>query len=90
MRCLTAILIALLMTSAANAEKIKFCFLFCIIESEVSDSFVAAYKRVILSPADSADIKKLPRPLRERLTANETLYRCETDWRGRPICSSSK
>lgn len=78
------------MTSAASADRIKFCFLFCAVEADGPvDSFTQVYSRVILSPADSEEIKKLSRPLRERITGNEVKYRCETDWKGRPICTGA-
>lgn len=87
MRCLTATLTLLLTISAAEADRIKFCFIFCAVEQQgVVDSFSSVYQRVITSPADSAEIKKLSRPLRERLTRNEILYRCSTGWNN-SICA---
>lgn len=77
MRCLTAILTVLLMTSAAKADRVKFCFLFCAVESPAAvDSFCTSYSRVIRNPSDAAAVKGLPRNLRERNAANDTLYRC--------------
>lgn len=86
MRCLIAILTLLLTISAAEAQKVKLCILFCVVEQEGAvDSFSTLYERVITSPADSAEVKKLSRPLRERLTRNEVLYRCSTGWKS-PLC----
>jgi predicted NAD/FAD-binding protein len=76
--------------SAAEADRIKFCFIFCAVEHHGAvDSFSTVYQRVITSPADSAEIKKLSRPLRERLTRNEALYRCATGWNN-AICGNAK
>ncbi len=86
MRCLMAILILLSMISGANADRVRFCFLFCAVETPAAvDSFDKLYQRVVTSPADAGEIKKLSRPLRERLTRNETLYRCSQGWQN-PIC----
>lgn len=90
MRWMMASLIALSTISAASADRVRFCLLVCVVESQggAVDSFTALYNRVIMSPADSAAIKKLPRPLRERLTRNEVLYRCSTGW-DNPICKAA-
>lgn len=86
MRCLMASLMILSTISAASADRVRFCFLFCAVESPAAvDSFDKAYERVILTPADSAAVKALPRGVRERLTRNEVLYRCSTGWQN-PIC----
>ena len=91
MRWMMASLIALSMTSAASADRVRFCLLVCVVESAGSavDSFTTLYNRVVTSPADADAIKKLPRPLRERLTRNEVLYRCSTGW-DNPICRTAK
>lgn len=90
MRCLTAILTLLLTISAAEAQKVRLCLLFCVVEQQGAvDSFSSLYNRVITSPADSAEVKKLSRPLRERLTRNEVLYRCSTGWNN-SICGKAK
>lgn len=86
MRCLMASLIILSTISAASADRVRLCLLFCLVESAgATDSFSASYQRVITSPADSAAIKVLPRGVRERLTRNEVLYRCSQGWQN-PIC----
>lgn len=77
------------MTSAAQAEKVRFCFLFCAVERDVVDSYQSLYGRVITDPSDSDAIKKLPRPLRERIVRNETLHRCLSGW-DNPICNELK
>lgn len=86
MRCLTAILITLSMISAAQAERVRLCVLFCLVETTGPvDSFAALYERVIRTPAEADEVKRLSRALRERLTRNEVLYRCATGW-SNPIC----
>jgi hypothetical protein len=90
MRCLMASLILLSTISVAQADKIKFCFLFCAVETPAAvDSYTTLYERVILSPQDADSVKQLPRALRERLTRNEVLYRCSTGWNN-PICAEAK
>lgn len=87
MRCLMASLMLLSTISAANADKVRLCVLFCLVETpKAVDSFDKAYERVVLTPEDAAAIKKLPRGLRERLTRNEVLYRCSMGWQN-PICN---
>lgn len=89
MRWMMASLIVLSMISAAEAQRVRFCLLVCVVESQGAvDSFTTLYNRVITSPSDSEAIKKLPRPLRERLTRNEVLYRCSTGW-DNPICKAA-
>lgn len=86
MRCLMASLMLLSTISAASADKVRLCLLFCVVETpDAVDSFSKAYERVIQSSDDAGAIKKLPRALRERLTRNEVLYRCSTGWQN-PIC----
>lgn len=81
MRCLMASLMLLSMISVAEADRVRLCILFCIVETPAAvDSFTTLYQRVITTPADANEIKRLSRPLRERLTRNEVLYRCSTGW----------
>ncbi len=90
MRCLTAILVLLSTISAADADRVRLCILFCVVETPAAvDSFDKLYERVIVSPADSAEVNRLSRPLRERLTRNEVLYRCSTGWNN-AICETLK
>lgn len=87
MRCPTAILMTSMMLSAAQADTVRFCFLFCAVEdAPVVDSFCQAYQRVNASAADSAEIKKLSRGPRARLTANDVLYLCKCKIWDNPIC----
>lgn len=86
MRCLMASLMILSTISAAQADRVRLCVLFCLIESPPAvDSYTALYEMVIRSPTDADEVKRLSRPLRERLTRNEVLYRCATGW-SNPIC----
>lgn len=89
MRYLMAGLTILLMLSAApaRADRVKFCFLFCQIEQETPvDSFCQVYQKVNQGPTDSAEIKKLSRGPKDRLTANEVLYLCKCKGWDHPIC----
>lgn len=91
MRCLIAILIGLSTISAANAERVRFCFLLCAIEAPATaDSFCAAYERVIRSGDDTAGVKALSRTAKARLARNETLYRCACENWNNPICATAK
>ena len=79
----------LLMLSAvpARADRVKFCFLFCEVETTpVVDSFCQSYLQVSKSPSDSAEIKKLPRGPKVRTTANDVLYLCKCKAWDNPIC----
>lgn len=88
MRCLIAMLMTLLMLSGARAGEIKFCFLICAYELPAPvDSFCQSYQRVNRSPADSAEVKKLSRGPKDRLTANDVLYLCRCKGWDNPICS---
>ena len=89
MRYLTISLAAWLTLSAAPAvaDTIKFCFLFCAVEpAPAVDGFCAAYQRVNQSAADAAEIKRLSRAPRVRLTANDVLYLCKCRGWDNPIC----
>ena len=89
MRYPTAALTISLMLSAtqASADTIKFCFLFCAVESApVVDSFCTSYLQVNQSAADSAEIKKLSRTPKVRLNANDVLYLCKCKAWDNPIC----
>jgi hypothetical protein len=87
MRCLMAGLTILLMLSGARADTIKFCFLFCSVETApVVDSFCQTYQRVNQSAADSAEIKKLSRAPKVRLNANDVLYLCKCKAWDNAIC----
>lgn len=93
MRCLIALLTISLMLSATptKADAIKFCFLFCAVETApVIDSFCQAYQQVNQSPADSAEIKKLSRAPKVRLDANDVLYLCKCKGWDNPICLAAK
>lgn len=88
MRCLIATLTILLTLSAARADEIQFCFLFCSVKQAAPvDSFCQSYQRVNQSAADSAEIKKLSRGPKVRLTANDVLYLCKCKGWDNPICS---
>lgn len=90
MRCLMASLMLLSTISAAQADRVRLCVLFCLVDPPAAvDSFDRAYEPVIRTPEDAAQIKHLPRALRERLTRNETLYRCSKGW-ANPICKGMK
>ena len=88
MRYLTTGLTIFLMLSAApaRADEVEFCFLFCTVKRPVVDSFCQSYQQVNQSPADSAEIKKLSRAPKVRLTANDVLYLCKCKAWNNPIC----
>ncbi len=91
MRYLTASSMILLMLSGtqARADTIKFCFLFCAVEpTPVVDSFCEVYQQVNQGPADSSEIKKLPRNTKVRLNANDVLYLCKCKAWNNPICKT--
>lgn len=78
------------MATPARAEKVRFCFLFCAVESDAADGFCQNYERVIRSPADSAEVRKMKGGPLKRTARNDTLYRCTCeDWK-HPICSTIK
>lgn len=87
MRCLMASLTILLTISAAQAERVRLCVLFCVVESGAAvDSYTALYEPVIRSPSDSSEIKSLSRSLRARITKNDAQYRCSQGW-NHPVCN---
>lgn len=89
MRYLMASLTILLMLSGtpARADRVKFCFLFCEIETTPAvDSFCQSYLQVNKSPSDSAEIKKLSRGPKGRINANDVLYLCRCRAWNDPIC----
>lgn len=71
------LLTTLLAPSAAVAEKVKFCILFCLVEQEtvVVDGFCQQYNRLLTDAKAAEEVKKLSRPLKDRLVANEAQYR---------------
>lgn len=80
-----------LSAAPARADTIKFCFLFCGVESApVVDSYCQSYLQVNQSSADSAEIKKLSRAPKLRLNANEVLYLCKCKAWDNPICRTAK
>lgn len=83
-------ILTMLWASTSQAEKVKFCFLFCTVESDATDSFCAAYERVIRSPADAKTIKATPDPVRRWVERNEVLYKCTCQNWTNPICSTTK
>jgi hypothetical protein len=80
----------MLSVAPAKADSIKFCFLFCAVEAPTTDSFCQAYQQVNQAPGDSAEIKKLSRGPKVRLTANDVLYLCRCKGWNNPICEGSK
>lgn len=82
------ILLMLLATTPSQAQKVKFCFLFCAVEEvPVIDSFCQSYQRVIRNRADSATVKAVPDPVRKRTEANDALYRCACEGWKNPLCA---
>lgn len=89
MRCLMASLaIWLTLSAASEAASIKFCFLFCAVEADVTDGFCQNYERVIRSPSDSAEVRKMKGDTLKRTARNDTLYRCTCEGWKNPICGS--
>lgn len=88
MRCLIAALMILSTISAARAERIRFCFLFCAIESTAAvDGFCQNYERVIRNAEDAGAIKNLSRAPKSRISRNDVLYRCTCEAWQNPICA---
>lgn len=76
--------------SPSHADRVRFCFLFCEIESTgPADGFDTLYQPIIRSPADAAQIKALKDPVRKRIEQNEILFRCNKDF-DHPICKGVK
>lgn len=76
-------------TLPARADRVKFCFLFCEIETTPpADTFCRAYERVIRSPADSAVVKSARGPVQQRVTKNDVFYRCVCEGWANPICKT--
>lgn len=87
MRWAIASLMIFCATSAAEAERVRFCFLFCTVETEApADSFCAAYERVIRSELDGAEIGTVSRAVRQRIARNDALYRCVCQNWQHPVC----
>jgi hypothetical protein len=77
----------MLSVAPARADRVKFCFLFCEIEQDSPvDSYCTSYLQVNQSAADGAEIKKMSRAPRNRLTANDVLYLCKCKGWDNPIC----
>lgn len=71
----------------SSADRVKFCFLFCEIETDSPvDSYCQSYQRVIRNASDAAEIKKLSRGPKVPLNANEVLYLCKCKKWDNPIC----
>lgn len=78
-----------LSAAPASADTVKFCFLFCAVESAPAvDSFCTAYQQVNQNAADAADIRKMSRGPKVRVTANDVLYLCKCKGWDNPICKS--
>lgn len=86
MRYLIAILMTLTTLSAARADEVEFCFLFCSVKRPVVSDFCTSYLKVNQGASDAAEIKKLSRGPKSRLTANEVLYLCKCKAWDNPIC----
>lgn len=54
------------------------------------DSFCSAYKRVIGTEHEGASLHSAARPVKERIAANDALYRCECQGWDNPICARVK
>lgn len=50
------------------------------------DSFCSAYKRVINTEHEGTSLKPAARSVKERIAANDALYRCECEHWDNPIC----
>lgn len=90
MRWAMAISTILLTLSAARADEVEFCFLFCTVKRPAADSFCMSYQQVNRSAQDAAAIGALPRAPKVRLTANDVLYLCRCRGWDHPVCKSGK
>lgn len=84
---LTLSLTLLAVPQPARADRIKFCFLFCEVETTAPiDSFCQSYQPVMRSPADAAVVKGARGQVQNRVVKNDVFYRCAcTGWTD-PIC----
>jgi hypothetical protein len=72
----------------AAADTVRWCLLCEIEETPAADTLCTLQERTILTPTDSAALKVLPEPLRRRIVANETRWRCRCQkWR-HPVCGA--
>lgn len=91
MRFLIASLTILLTLSAARADEIEFCFLFCAVKRPVINSFCQNYTLVNQNRLDAAAVKGISRrDVKVRLNANDVKYLCQCrSWKN-PICEVGK
>jgi hypothetical protein len=54
------------------------------------NSFCRAYQRVIRSPEEGASLAGAHRLVKERVAANDTLYRCECEHWDNPVCAKEE
>lgn len=54
------------------------------------NSYCTAYKRVITTEHEGASLHSALRPVKERIAANDALYRCECEQWNNPICQKVK
>lgn len=71
------------------------CFIICFGASNPApsvplDTFCGSYERLVQTPADLAEIKKLPKDLRRRVQGNEADYLCRCKGWQDPICQKGK
>lgn len=82
---MTILSLSLLSLTPAKADRVKFCVLFCEVESEApADTFCQMYSRILLNKSDST--KNLPLTMRKRIASNEVKYRCQCQGWNNPVC----
>lgn len=80
-----------LLAAPAIADEVQLCFLFCTVKrSPAVDSFCNSYQLVNQNSVDSAELKKLSRGPKVRLTANDALYLCKCKGWDNPICEDAE
>jgi hypothetical protein len=86
---LPTLAVCLISSSAAEAAaRVKFCFLFCAVETEpvAIDGFCQSYERVIREPGDAASLRLARVSIQKRTARNDALYRCACQGWTNPIC----
>lgn len=73
-----------------------YCFLFCFGSIQGAkpvpspDTFCSVYRRQVLNHDDLTAINTLPRPIRNRMQANDLYYMCKCQKWGAPECRKVK
>jgi hypothetical protein len=82
-------LLATLPAEPAEAQRVRWCLLCEIEETPALDTLCTMQERMLLTPADAAAIKTLPRDLQRRVARNETRWRCRCQKWHHPVCDAA-